>query len=181
MHKSVSGFCTSLDTLGEINFQSKLRLKTSNIFVWKLFRQKKKVKGHVETFRKFLVVELWGAETLSDQSKTQATCNMVVIDTNQWVSMEKGCYCTFVPPLFWLMILVQTFMLINNHIETWVWKSTEIKSYSSLKFFKVLINHHKKTRAEHTTMLNISHMSITFLRSIYMMHTWFPYVKRQKT
>ena len=30
MHKSNSGFCTSLNTLGGINFQSKLRLKTAS-------------------------------------------------------------------------------------------------------------------------------------------------------
>ena len=30
MHKSNSGFCTSLNTLGEINFQSKLCLKTKH-------------------------------------------------------------------------------------------------------------------------------------------------------
>ena len=30
MHKSKSGFCTSLNTLGGINFQSKLRLKTTS-------------------------------------------------------------------------------------------------------------------------------------------------------
>ena len=39
---------------------------------------------------------------------------------------------------------------------------------------------HKKTRAEHTTMLNITQISITFLRSICPMQTWFSYAKRQK-
>ena len=29
------------------------------------------------------------AETFNDQSKTKTPCNMAVIDTNQWVSMEK--------------------------------------------------------------------------------------------
>ena len=38
------------------------------------------------TFRKFLER---GAETFSDQYKTQTTCDMAVIDTNQWVSMKK--------------------------------------------------------------------------------------------
>ena len=33
-------------------------------------------------------------------------------------------------PLFLLMILVQNFMLIKNHIETWVWKSTEMKLFT---------------------------------------------------
>ena len=40
--------------------------------------------GHLENF--------WsgeGAETFSDQSKTQTTCHMAVIDTNQWVSLKK--------------------------------------------------------------------------------------------
>ena len=32
------------------------------------------------TFRKFLE---WGAETFSDRSKIQTTCDMAVIDTNQ--------------------------------------------------------------------------------------------------
>ena len=32
----------------------------------------------------------------------------------------KWRYCTFLPPLFLLMILVQNFMLIKNHIETCV-------------------------------------------------------------
>ena len=34
----------------------------------------------METFRKFLE---WGAEIFGDQSKTQTTCNMAVIDTTQ--------------------------------------------------------------------------------------------------
>ena len=104
MHKSNSGFCTSLDTLGESNFQSKLCLKTSNFSISKLlFRQKNKVKG-CGTFRKFLE---WGAETFSDQSKTQKTCNMAVIDTNQWVSMEK----------VWLFNVTQLFnvALLDGH------------------------------------------------------------------
>ena len=39
---------------------------------------------------------------------------------------------------FLLMILVQNFMLINNHIETWVWKSKEIKllNFKNLYFFQ---------------------------------------------
>ena len=47
MHKSNSGFCTSLDTLAEVNLRLKLFLKTSNFFVWRLlfFRQKKKFEG----------------------------------------------------------------------------------------------------------------------------------------
>ena len=54
-HKSNSGFCTSLDTLAEINFRLKLFLKTSHFFVWKLlFRQKKKVEGR----RK--ISKIWG-------------------------------------------------------------------------------------------------------------------------
>ena len=36
----------------------------------------------------------------------------------------------FRTPLFLLMILVQNFMLIKNHIETWVWKSTETKLFT---------------------------------------------------
>ena len=40
----------------------------------------------VGTFRKF---DGWGAETFSDQSKSQTLCDMAVIDTIQWVSMEE--------------------------------------------------------------------------------------------
>ena len=32
-------------------------------------------------------------------------------------------------PNFLLMILLQNFMLIKNHIETWIWKLTEIKLF----------------------------------------------------
>ena len=86
MHKSNSVFCTSRDTLAEINFRLKLSLKTSNFFVWKLlFRDKKKVEGQ-GAFRKF---GEWAVETFSDWSKTQVPCDMAVIDPNQWVSMER--------------------------------------------------------------------------------------------
>ena len=45
--KSNKCFCATLDLLEENNFQSKLRLKTLNSFIWKLHfsRQKKKVEG----------------------------------------------------------------------------------------------------------------------------------------
>ena len=33
-------------------------------------------------------------------------------------------------PPFLLMILVQNFMLIKNHVEIWVWKSTEMKLFT---------------------------------------------------
>ena len=49
------------------------------------FRQKRRSKV-VGTFQKFWE---WGTETFSDQSKTQTSCDMAVIDTIQWVSMEK--------------------------------------------------------------------------------------------
>ena len=48
------------------------------------------------TFRKFLE---WRAETFCGRSKTQTTCNMAVIDTDQWVSMEK-VWLFNVTPLF---------------------------------------------------------------------------------
>ena len=35
-------------------------------------------------------VELWGTETFSKQSKTQTSCDMAVMDTNQWRYMEKA-------------------------------------------------------------------------------------------
>ena len=60
-------------------------------------------------------------------------------------------YCASVIP-FLLMILVQYFMLIKNHIKTWVWKSTENKLFTS----KVLKNNlqkfiaaDKETQMEH--------------------------------
>ena len=37
------------------------------------------------------------------------------------------------------------FQLVNNHIKTWVWKSTETKLLT-LKFFEILIKHHQDTR-----------------------------------
>ena len=55
----------------------------------------------------------------------------------------------FRTPLFLLMILVQNFMLIKNHIETWVWKSTETKLFTSKVLKKNLKSHHKETRPEH--------------------------------
>ena len=36
--------------------------------------------------------------------------------------------------------------MIKIHIETWVWKSTEMKLFT-FKNFKTLKNHHKKTCA----------------------------------
>ena len=55
-----------------------------------------------------------------------------------WIMFIKGRCCTFViaspRPSYSLMILVQNFMLIKSHIETWVWKSTELKIF----IFKVL-------------------------------------------
>ena len=46
-----------------------------------------------------------------------------------------GHYLTFIPP-FLLMILVRGVVIIKNHIETWVWKLTEMK----LLNFKILQN-----------------------------------------
>ena len=90
MHKSNSGFCTSLNTSGEINFRSKLRLKTTSTYQIFLFGNcclgKKRRSKVVWTFTKFLE---WGAETFSDWSKAQTTCNMAVIETNQGVFMKK--------------------------------------------------------------------------------------------
>ena len=63
MHKSNSGFCTSQSTLGEINFRSKLRLKTTStnqIFLFENCCLGKKRRSKVAgTFRKLLE---WGAE-----------------------------------------------------------------------------------------------------------------------
>ena len=63
MHKSNSCFCTSLNTLGEIIFRSKLRLKTTStnqIFSFGNCRLGKKRRSKVVgTFRKFLE---WGEQ-----------------------------------------------------------------------------------------------------------------------
>ena len=70
----------------KLTFILKLRLRASILFVWKLLsRQKKKVEGR-GTFRKRLGS---GTETFSDRPKSQTPCDMTVIDTIQWVSMEK--------------------------------------------------------------------------------------------
>ena len=70
-------------------------------------------------------------------------------------------YCTFLlastplpPHTFLLMILVQKFMLIKNHIETSFWKSTETKLFTSkvlIKSLKVII----KKRSLNTTILTL--------------------------
>ena len=48
---------------------------------------KKRRSKVVGAFKKF--GGIWGAETLSDQSKSQTLCGMAVIDTTQWVSTEN--------------------------------------------------------------------------------------------
>ena len=76
----------------------KLCLKPSNCFVWKLsFRQKRKVKRRL--WGPFRICREtgggkggggeWGAETFSDRSETQTRCDIAVIDTDQWVYLEK--------------------------------------------------------------------------------------------
>ena len=60
------------------------------------------------------------------------------------------------PPFLLMIILVQNFiMLIKNHTETWVWKSTETKLFTS----KVLQNLEvtmKKRHGVNTTILSPS-------------------------
>ena len=66
-----------------------------------------------------------------------------------------GAIALSYPPSFLLMILVQNFMLIKNHTETWVWKSTEMKLFTS----KVLQNLEvtmKKRHGFNTTILSPS-------------------------
>ena len=58
-------------------------------------------------------------------SNLEIIFQVVLIDAKNWR------YCTFVPP-FLLMILAQNFMLIKNHIETCVLRSTETKLFTSL-------------------------------------------------
>ena len=84
---------------------------------------KKRGSEVVGIFRKFLE---WGAETtFSNQSKTQATCNMAVINTNQWVSMGKrydclmSLHCSMLPHL-----MVPIFFLKSP-----LWNDTNFISY----------------------------------------------------
>ena len=56
-------------------------------------------------------------------------------------------------PPFLLMILVQNFMLIKNLIESWVWKSTETKLFTS-KVLKNLEVTMKKRYGLNTTILS---------------------------
>ena len=96
MHKPNRCFCISLDSLGEINFRPKLLLKKSK-FLHENCRFGKKGRSKVVgIFRKF---GEWRVETFSGQSKTQTLSNMAVINTNQWVSMEK-VWLFSVAPLF---------------------------------------------------------------------------------
>ena len=63
-------------------------------------------------------------------------------------------YCTSAPsPSFLLMILVQNSMVIKNHIETWVWKSTETKLFTT-KVLKNLEFTMKKQHGLNTTILS---------------------------
>ena len=80
-------------------------------------------------------------------------------------SGKKGCFFAEKPTYqgaialsYSLMILVQNFMLINNHLKTWVWKSTVMKLLT-LKAFKILESHHKEMHAEH-------HHSTTMFKNI---------------
>ena len=94
MHKPNSGFCTSLDTLGELTFDQSFVSK-HQIFSFENCRLDNKRRPNVVgTFRKFLE---WGAENFSDQSKIQTTCNMAVIDTNQPVFHGKGMTVQYCP------------------------------------------------------------------------------------
>ena len=74
MLKSNRYFCT-LDMLGEINFRSKLHLKTLNFLSENCCLGKKRRSKVMETFRKF---REWWEETFSDWSTTQTPCNMAV-------------------------------------------------------------------------------------------------------
>ena len=77
------------------------------------------------------------------------TCTMITHCSSNHLNLEmeakqnlwwKSCYIylnlkylsaiALLYPPFLLMILVQNFMLIKNHIETWVWKSTEMKLFT---------------------------------------------------
>ena len=73
-YSQISGFCITLNTLGEVNFQSKLRLKKQhqliNFFHLRIVNKARKRSSKVMgTFRKFLE---WGAETFSDWSLKHA-------------------------------------------------------------------------------------------------------------
>ena len=76
-----------------------------------------------------------------------------------WISsiQEKWPCCTFLSHFF-MMIEVETFILTNNYLKTWLWKSRETKIFT-LKFSKILKNHHKEMNVEH-------HHSSTMLKNI---------------
>lgn len=61
-------------------------------------------------------------------------CLLFVLKQSFICHKKKFCAIAFSNPTFSLAILVQTFLLINNHMENWVRKSTEIKFFN----FKVL-------------------------------------------
>ena len=69
------------------DFRSKLHLRASNFSIWKLlFRQKNRVEGHGGYLENLVSGRL---KPSSDQLKSKTPCDMAVIDTIQWVSMEK--------------------------------------------------------------------------------------------
>lgn len=78
------------------------------------------------------------------------------------------------------MILVQNFMLVNNHTKTCMCENQRKQIYRSLKFSKILRNHHKQTHVE------LYYLFITMLknsckyRTISAMQTWFSYAQGQK-
>ena len=93
--------------LGEVNFQSKLRLRASFFFIWKLlFGQKKgwRLWEHLENL-------VGGAETFSDRSKSQTPCHMAAIDTVHYIEFPwERYYCSMLPRysvLLHLMVILE--------------------------------------------------------------------------
>ena len=104
-----------------------MKTRASNVkeewFEGELFQLFVKSK-HPETLKHLLLSNLWQiSQHQPPTSKFSASSKIISLQEN----------CTFVSP-FLLMILLQNLKLINNHIETWVWKSTKMKLFT----FKVL-------------------------------------------
>ena len=87
----------------------------------------------------------WKTHTHNIVSK-RITGNSILFKLRSHVNKEALLH--FRTPLFLLMILMQNFILIKNHIETWVWNQQKW-SYSPLKFCNFFISLTIKTLPVH--------------------------------
>ena len=67
----------------------------------------------------------------------------LVVQTSQKGARKVTVLLHFCTPSFFLLmiLLVQNFMLIKNHIKAWVWKSTEMKLFTESSVIKTLPAH----------------------------------------